>query len=254
MVVVAEVASVYAMFSGGHDSLAAAIVASKMDGFAGAVHLNTGIGVEQTRQFVRETCAEHDWPLVELHAERGYEQLVLERGGFPYGPQAHNSFYWHLKQKPLRRWVKTIPGETIKLVTGIRREESSRRMLAAMSQSERKEGRWLWLAPILDWSRQQVDELIFRDDFDRNEVVDLLHRSGECLCGALARADEIHDIDTWFPDVGQRIHALERLCEQEGIAASVWASRESRRNQIGDGQGMLFSKAMLCSSCEAEAE
>jgi hypothetical protein len=90
-----------------------------------------------------------------------------------------------------------------------------------------------------------------RKGFRRNEVVDTLHRSGECLCGALARSDEIHDIDLWYPEVGQRIHALEQECERRGIVAAIWASGEARR--LHEDQQALFSKAALCHSCEAAA-
>lgn len=241
----------YAMFSGGHDSLASTILASRMDGFEGVVHINTGIGIEQTRTFVRETCAEHDWPLIELFSDRVYEDLVLDRGGFPYGPMAHNSMLYYLKQVPLNAWVKTIPG-TIGLVTGIRKQESSRRMNAGISRPERVDGRKLWLAPILEWSKADCSDLIEAEGFRRNEVVDTLHRSGECLCGALARSDEIHDIDLWYPDVGKRIHDLERECENRGIVAAIWASGEAR--SLHADQGALFSKANLaplCTSCEA---
>jgi hypothetical protein len=97
-----------------------------------------------------------------------------------------------------------------------------------------------------------VSAFIDAEGFARNEVVDLLHRSGECLCGALARADEIHDIDQWYPEVGKRIHDLERECEQRGLISSTWASVEAR--SLNDGQERLFSKAdlaPLCTSCEA---
>ncbi len=243
----------YAMFSGGHDSLASTILASRMDGFQGVVHLNTGIGIEETRTFVRDTCAAQDWPLTELHATHTYEKLVLDRDGFPYGPAAHNSMLYYLKQVPLNAWMRTIQG-TVGLVTGIRRDESVRRMGAGISVPERKDGRKLWLSPILDWTKQNCSDLIEAEGLPRNEVVDLLHRSGECLCGALARSGEIHDIDQWYPDVGQRIHNLERECEQRGLTASTWASGEART--IPYGQGRLFSKANLaplCFSCEANA-
>jgi len=58
----------------------------------------------------------------------------------------------------------------------------------------------------------------------RNAVVDKLHRSGECLCGALAREDEIGEIEFWYPEVAARIHALERQCHALGLP-SRWGSK-----------------------------
>ena len=83
----AEANSIYGMFSGGHDSLCAAALASLHPLFAGAIHINTGIGIEETREFVRDTCERHFWPLHEIHAPEGkYEQMVLETRRLPRRP------------------------------------------------------------------------------------------------------------------------------------------------------------------------
>lgn len=84
---------VIALFSGGHDSMVATHVASQHPEFDFACHLNTGIGIEQTRDFVRGTCEEWKIELREYHASEYvqrcgkpdpqiYEELVIERG-FP---------------------------------------------------------------------------------------------------------------------------------------------------------------------------
>jgi len=250
MVQAESVDPVWAMFSGGHDSLASTILASRHPNFAGVLHIHTGIGIEETREFVHETCREHGWALIELRPTVSYEDLVLERGGFPGGPMAHNSMVWHLKQKPLSEWIKAGSFKSpVGLVTGIRTAESNRRAKSGIAIPIRKDGsRKVWISPILDWTKQDCNVLIAREGFRRNQVVDVLHRSGECLCGALARSGEIHDIDYWYPEVGERIHALEVECENRGLKSCVWASRES----VIDGQEQLFAKSeVLCSSCEA---
>ena len=61
-------AGVWAMFSGGDDSLACAIVTARAKNFRGCVHLDTGIGIPETRQFVRETCNTRGWPLLVYRA------------------------------------------------------------------------------------------------------------------------------------------------------------------------------------------
>ena len=45
--------AVFGMFSGGHDSICAVHMAAQRPEFTAAVHINTGIGIEQTREFVR---------------------------------------------------------------------------------------------------------------------------------------------------------------------------------------------------------
>lgn len=242
----------YALFSGGHDSLTSTAIAAKHPRFCGAVHINTGIGIEDTRQFVRDTCDSQGWPLHEVHAPDGkYEDMVLTRGGFPYGTASHNSMLFYLKQQPLSRWMRTVLG-TVGLITGIRKQESVRRMGAGISVPVRADGRKRWLSPILEWSKADCNHFIEAEGLPRNPVVDLLHRSGECLCGALARPEEIHEIALWFPDTARRIQRLEMECEARGIVACVWAGRDARKlhpDQLG-----LFPKsglAPLCTSCEA---
>lgn len=59
---------VVGLFSGGHDSLSCNLVASKASRFDGCLHVNTGIGIEATRDFVRATCERQNWKLWEYKA------------------------------------------------------------------------------------------------------------------------------------------------------------------------------------------
>jgi 3'-phosphoadenosine 5'-phosphosulfate sulfotransferase (PAPS reductase)/FAD synthetase len=246
--------SIWALFSGGHDSLCSTALAAKHPLFRGAVHINTGIGIEETREYVRETCEQQGWPLTEVSAPEGrYEEMVLTRGGFPHGNASHNSFLFYLKQQPLNRWFKTTTGR-VGLVTGIRKHESVRRMGAGISVPVRPDGRKVWLSPILNWTKTDCNRFIAEEVLPRSPVVDLLHRSGECLrlCGALARPEEIHELTRWFPDTARRLNDLEHECEARGIAACVWAGRHGLH--VAPAQQALFSKAdlaPLCTSCQA---
>ena len=125
------VVAVYALFSGGHDSLASTAITAKHPAFTGVVHANTGIGIEATRQFVRDTCAAQGWPLTEEYPDRfTYDEMVLDKG-FPGGPKSHNRMYYYLKQRSIDRVVaraKTSYKDRVMLVTGIRLNESIRRM------------------------------------------------------------------------------------------------------------------------------
>jgi 3'-phosphoadenosine 5'-phosphosulfate sulfotransferase (PAPS reductase)/FAD synthetase len=242
--------AVFALFSGGHDSLCSTHLASQHPAFTAAVHINTGIGIEQTREFVRETCFEQGWPLIELHPDaKTYEDLVREKG-FPRGPKAHNTTYYWLKQRAVRRLVrdhKQGRNGRVGLVTGIRRQESERRMASTISVPVRRSGAQVWINPILDWSAGDCGRYIADHGLRRNEVSDLLHRSGECLCGALANAAEIVEIERWFPDVAARIHALEDEVREKHPRAYVWARTELA--PVFEAQGTL----PLCARCEALA-
>jgi 3'-phosphoadenosine 5'-phosphosulfate sulfotransferase (PAPS reductase)/FAD synthetase len=210
---------VYALFSGGHDSLISTYITAQHPRFSGVIHCNTGIGIDETREFVRSTCAEQGWPLDERTPPRvSYEQICLA-GGMPGGPTKHQITYHRLKNEAIKAIVaesKTGRHDRIVLSTGIRRQESNRRMLLH-PEPMRREGARVWVNPILDWSALEVGRAIEALGLKRNRVVDLLHRSGECLCGALADPDEIKEIEFWFPEVARRIHALERECDRRGL-------------------------------------
>lgn len=216
---------VFALFSGGHDSLCSTHLAAQHPAFTAAVHVNTGIGIEETRAFVRETCWLHGWPLLEYHPDaKTYEDLVREKG-MPRGPRSHNTMYYWLKQRQIRRLVadhKQSRHDRIGLVTGIRRRESDRRMESTISVPIRRNGAQLWINPILDWSKSDCNQYIATNGLRRNEVSDVLHRSGECLCGALADHEEISMIDRFYPTAGAEIHRLEQVARDRGLP-SKWA-------------------------------
>lgn len=77
----------FALLSGGYDSLCCTHVAARHPLFSGVLHINTGIGIEQTRHFVRDTCKTYNWPLVEYRSPIRYEEIIFA-GGFP-GPPLH---------------------------------------------------------------------------------------------------------------------------------------------------------------------
>lgn len=243
---------IFGLFSGGHDSLCSTHLASTLPGFSGVIHCNTGIGIEETREYVRETCERFGWRLHELHASRNYEDLVMDRGGFPSGPQSHNSMLYYLKEKPLREFIQTQKRhrhDRIGLVTGIRTGESRRRMAAAISVPVKREGAKLWINPILDWSDRDKNAYMGAHDLPRNQVTDLLHRSGECLCGALSRREELVEIAGWYPEVAQRIYALEKRAKEAGLDDHFWAMR----SPVSANQLELMPTSPLCVGCAADA-
>jgi len=197
---------------------------------------------------VRETCAEQGWPLIEMHPDgKTYRDLVIEKG-MPEGPKSHNTMYYWLKQRQVRRLVaehKRDWNDRIGLVTGIRTAESERRMTAVMSVPVHRFGAQVWINPILDWAKTQCNEYMEAASLKRNPVVDLLHRSGECLCGAMAKPSELPDIVSWFPEAGKEIRSYEQLARDHGHLEDRWAGPRLRVSR----DQMRFDLP-LCSSCE----
>jgi 3'-phosphoadenosine 5'-phosphosulfate sulfotransferase (PAPS reductase)/FAD synthetase len=248
--------AVFGLFSGGHDSLCATSIAAKHPRFTAAVHINTGIGVEETREFVRETCEREGWPLLEYKREghgQTYEELAI-RFGFP-GPAGHPFMYRRLKERQIERLIREHKQERkdrIVLVTGMRREESVRRMahgdLAPDSSGYRRRGAQVWTSPLRDWSKIDVNAYLEAESLPRNAVVDMIHMSGECLCGSYAKPEEMQELEQWFPDTAARLHELERKVEAAGHLRCVWGHKG---DDVNEQQQRLFPILPLCQSCES---
>ena len=93
------------------------------------------------------------------------------------------------------------------------------------------------------WTKLDMNtyRLMFKD-VPVNEVSDLIHMSGECLCGAFAKPDELEEIRQWFPDTAAEIDSL-----QAEVEAAGWKAPYSR---WGHGNGRPSKVGALCSSCE----
>lgn len=233
-------AGVCILYSGGNDST---ILAHLMrDRASHAIHANTTIGIEQTRQFVRDTCKAWDLPLIEKTAPTPYRDLVIERG-FP-GPAMHFKMYQRLKERALREAQRDLVGdpraERVVFVAGRRRAESKRREGVPIHE---RIGSAIWASPLAFWTKLDMNTYrLMHGDVPVNIVSTTLHMSGECLCGAFAHPGELDEIGEWFPEVRDEIKALEADVRAAGHAEPycTW----------GHGQGKPSESVPLCSTCE----
>jgi 3'-phosphoadenosine 5'-phosphosulfate sulfotransferase (PAPS reductase)/FAD synthetase len=225
---------VYACFSGGYDSAAAVVMtlstlwwgktARSLHECGGlpkpvdlrVLHINTGIGIEATRQYVRDFCNHRDIPYLEVKTPESYEQLVLERG-FP-GPAMHAKMYQRLKERAIRIAVREAKmgaprSRNVLLVSGIRHDESMIR--AGYQRCVSRVDAQVWINPLY-WAT--VDEFrLIREIYavPANPVKDRLGMSGECLCGAYADKGELLRVRLVCPQTADYIEELER---------KVWAA------------------------------
>jgi 3'-phosphoadenosine 5'-phosphosulfate sulfotransferase (PAPS reductase)/FAD synthetase len=262
---------VFALLSGGDDSLTSTSIAEEHPLFRGVIHLDTGTGVPETRDFVEETCRARGWPLQVYSAPKGeYERLVLDgyrtrdgrlHQGFPSGPVSHATMYYHLKQKQIRQAIrehKSGPGDRVGFVAGIRIPESARRAKAKMAQLHYKEKdrAAVWLHPILHWTKPDCLDYLHAQRIPRNPVSINCHRSGECLCGALANNAELDEIAFFYPSVGERYARLAAEVRERGIADDQWAggptvSRQETARSASGARPQSFQLTLpLCTSCE----
>jgi hypothetical protein len=230
------------LFSGGNDSTVLAHLFR--DDATHAIHANTTIGIEATRQFVRDTCTTWGLELVEIAAPVSYRDLVIQQG-FP-GPAMHWKMYQRLKERPLdaARHVLGVAGSRTKaalFLAGRRRQESDRRQDVPLHEPD---GSVIWASPLAMWTNLNT----YRDmhpDVPRNEVSDLLHMSGECLCGAFAKPGELDAIGEWFPAVADEIRALEAEVRAAGHPEPL-----CRWGHGVTGAGLAAMRTgPLCSSC-----
>lgn len=249
--------SVWALFSGGHDSLVATHIAAQHPRFSGVVHIRTGIGIKETPRFVYETCKRFGWPLRMYRplARDRYESFVMQHG-FP-GPAQHGRMYQRLKERSLDRHVQSVKtrwNDRIVLVTGCRLAESRRRM-GHVEPVQRVKTK-VWIAPTLRWETADQHDYMAAHGLPRNPVKDTLCMSGECLCGAFAEPGELQDIALWYPQAADEIRAIEERVAAAGVRACRWGHRppaacepvDEAQLAIGGGIGTM------CWTCDAKRE
>lgn len=264
--------AIIGLFSGGHDSYTVTHFVCENFKVDAVAHIDTGIGIPETQQFVIDRCKAHDWPLkiyraVENVNARGepdpqvFDDIVT-RLGFP-GAHGHGMMYSRLKERQVRRITREHSGAgPVALISGCRKEESTRRM--GTTDPIQDQGRNIWIAPFTYMTGSDCAEYMRCHELPKNEVKERLCMSGECLCGAFAKKNELQEIEYWYPEVGKRIRALEEKVRAAGFpwgwedAPPRWWSE--RKKAAKAGQVDAFEEEaeaeieMLCQSCHHKHE
>lgn len=237
--------AVFLLISGGNDSMVLLHFAQRWADYA--VHVNTGIGIPQTTEFVREQVGKSSLDLLEYHPPVPYDELVLNPkyfGGFP-GAFGHRFAYQRLKERCIRQLIRDHRekrGDKFLLLTGIRKAESARRM--GYSHPVDVRGAEVWVNPLLFWENADMREYRRVHEVPESEVAANLHMSGECLCGAFAHPGELDEIAFFYPEVAARIRDLERRAREAGLRYCEWGVNKPLSEAAGP----------MCSSCDARQE
>ena len=239
----------YAMVSGGNDSITMLhLVRPYIDA---AVHINTGIGIQETTQFVRDTCVDWGIPLIELVTPpETYVDILMRANGFP-GPALHATCYHRLKSERLHELQRDYSkrGEKLLLLSGVREHESRRRMRGIGSKEHTPApgglSRCVWAAPLVHWTSLDMSRYGRGHLVPRSLVADLLHKSGECLCGSFARPGELDEISVWFPSTATYIRSLEERMRSLGKRYCKWGWRAPSAQDMA-----MPSPGPLCSDCQ----
>lgn len=242
-----------ALVSGGQDSAAAAAVAVEK-GVDLLVYLDTGTGLEANREYVEELAWWLDCQVWTLRTPEAYEQAVRE-SGFP-SPGDHAIMYRKLKERQLERLATLVGGRghgaELFFWTGVRRAESRNRM-ARVSEVQ-DHSRWTWVAPLADWTKDQVRAKIDDEGLPTNPLWSALGRSGDCYCGAYASRSELLDLEAaGFEEHAAWIRELEDELQSEALAPTNrslwgWAKMDEKKLRAHRAK-MDEEQAILCSSC-----
>ncbi|MGW1722332.1 phosphoadenosine phosphosulfate reductase domain-containing protein [Streptomyces sp. NPDC002306] len=270
------------LFSGGNDSVIVNhLLRHRVDAIA---HVNTGTGIAETTQHVRDVTAAWHLPLHELHPKHSYRDLVLgnvlsTRGknigrqvwkGFP-GPAGHSVMYRRLKDEPLQRLRGQIIGRhgrsrNVVYLSGMRWAETDRRFRNA--EEVDRQGSLIWVSPIVHWTdahmreyraryrctlpHQHTEHLLCTPGaLPLNEVTVHLHMSGECLCGAFAKPGELDEIEFFYPDAAKPLRELQAEAQAAGLTACVWGVRPPGKRQGRRSAGRLCAK---CDGIEGQTD
>jgi Phosphoadenosine phosphosulfate reductase family len=172
--------------------------------------------------------------------------------GFP-GPGVHGRAYNRLKERQLAALLKhTKQGHPRSaralFLSGIRRAESRRR--AKRPAIDRPGGSMVFACPLIDWTGQDMRRYRAEHHIPESPAAALLHRSGECNCGAFAGEGERAMLQALYPDWWHStIAPLEREAQAAGVRWCRWGGYDIHGNRATDIS--TRRPGPLCESCEA---
>lgn len=193
---------VYALLSGGKDSMATVQTLANADRLVECVSFRTKISTPDWEDFIVDTCRKHSWKHRFITTPESYEALV-RKYGFP-GPGKHGWFMSYLKGRCVREFRRQVPDGI--LASGTRINESDRRFINTKPVS-------VWegvpiLTPIYDWTTERTWHFMRANNFQRSPAYQTLGISGDCLCGAFAQKDEADKLHYHYPTLAKQFEQL----------------------------------------------
>jgi phosphoadenosine phosphosulfate reductase len=201
--------NVFALFSGGKDSLCAlTYVKSIIDDMNPqplliALHADTTISLPQVIPYIQSVCKILNIPLVILRPEKSFATLAKEWGL----PSIWKRWCCReLKIKPIQKYLRLFRRRIV--FDGIRAEESYKR-------AKYKPIFWhrgfkcFSISPIFYWTTEEVDQYLSSRDLPINPVYKTMGFSGECVCGAYLREEHFINLKLHHPKFFQKLAKIE---------------------------------------------
>jgi DNA (cytosine-5)-methyltransferase 1 len=172
--------------------------------------------------------------------------------GFP-GPGSHGRAYNRLKERQIRALLRGSKvshsrNARVLFLSGIRRVESRRR---SKREAINRLGSTsaVFANPLIDWTGEDMCSYRREHQIPESPAAALLHRSGECNCGAFANADgEREMLKALYPDWFAGIEALEAEAQAAGVRWCRWGGYDVHGNRAGEVT--REKPGLLCESCE----
>jgi 3'-phosphoadenosine 5'-phosphosulfate sulfotransferase (PAPS reductase)/FAD synthetase len=269
-----EPVAVVAAFSSGDDSMVSTHFAMSNLPECTVFNMDPMVGLEPSRCHLKAVCDRFRWPLEirQAHAEgppkntrksgkfapfdpkvlpagrwtdgdRYYEEWCLNFGFPGRGKPQHARMYQRLKERPLRRMLKTHGASKAKnkvlVISGVRHDESAVRAGYKRAFAEGYFGD-VWVNPFYHQTAAHFEA--YRQEFGlpRNPVKRACGISGECCCGTFGSGAERAAYRTVDPAFADYLDGLERRVVGNGFP---WVWGESPPDWWKDerkGQGFLF--------------
>lgn len=243
---------IVSMVSGGKDSACSDQVARELGlKIDFVIHGNTGCGIPETSQFVRETYGRMG-EFVEASAGTAYEDYVMRKGFFGKGRGAHGFAYRVLKATPFRKAISANirRGQRdvrVMLLNGARKDESTNREKnLKVTRPDPAAPNNLWVNIIHDFTQSDRDRYLESRSTPINPVARQLCRSGECMCGTMQSNEERIEAAIIYPKWGQWLTDLEYAARaKHGFGWGDAFPRQHERDQLD-----LFQP--MCTDCLAQ--
>lgn len=188
-----------------------------------------------------------------LHGRASGGELGQVPHGFP-GPGAHGRAYNRLKERQIMALLRESKqghprAARVLFLSGIRWAESRRRAKREpINRLARTSA--VFANPLIAWSGEEMRRYRAEHQVPESPAAALLHRSGECNCGAFAKAGEERAmLKALYPEFFAKVEALEAQAEAAGVRWCRWGGYDIHGNRAGDAS--KERPGLLCESCES---
>ena len=114
----------------------------------------------------------------------------------------------------------------------------------------------MWfVSPLFFKSNEWVYDYFIKNNIKRCPVYETLHISGDCLCGAFAKKEELKLLEMFHPEVFDKIQRLEKLVKEKGTPEAqkqpTWGIHGQSTKSV---KAQSDLESFVCSECFFDAD